>query len=279
MSGEMLTKKILFIGCGKMGSAIIKNLLNNGFEYHQFTILKPSKSNIITGVKYISSYQELIKDYQADIVVFAFKPQAAREILLDFSAKRIGHKITNSQTIFISILAGKEVNFLEKILGEQSRIIRLMPNLPTLINQGIFGYYSNSNITKSEINSLAKFLNGIGKNFATQDENLMNVVTAISGSGPAYLFLFIRSMIEAAIELGLDKKSAEKLVKQTICGSAKMALQYDEDLESLIESVASKGGTTEAALQVLHKNDQFKNIIFDAIKAAKARSIELSKAS
>ena len=269
-------KKILFIGCGKMGSAMVKNLLNNGFEYPQFTILKPSKSNIIIGVKYISSYQELPQNYQADIVVFAFKPQVAEKNLLDFKNKISEHKITHSKTIFVSILAGKEVNFFEKILGEKSKIIRLMPNLPTLINQGIFGYYTNSNITKSEINSLAKFLNGIGQNIAVVKEELINVITAVSGSGPAYLFLFVKYMVEAAVGLGLDKKCAEKLVEQTIYGSAKMALQSNDDLESLIESVASKGGTTEAALEVLKKDNQFKDIIFDAIKMANNKSISLS---
>ncbi len=256
-----------------MGSAIIRNLLANDFEYPQFTILKPSKKNLIVGVKYISSYQELPKNYQADIVVLAFKPQAAKEVLYEFAQ----HKIISSKTVIVSILAGKKTGFFEEILGEKTKIIRLMPNLPTLINQGIFGYYPNSHIKKSELKSLSNFLNAIGQNIAVEKEDLIDSVTAISGSGPAYLFLFIKLMIEAAIELGLDKKSAEKLVEQTIYGSAKMALLSNQDLEDLIESVASKGGTTEAALQVLQENNQFKKIIFDAVKAANKRAKELSK--
>jgi len=267
------SKQILFVGCGKMGGAIIKNLLRQGFEYPQFTILKPSKKNPITGIKQVSSYSQLPKNYQADIVILAFKPQAAEEILYEFSQ----HQITNSQTIIISILAGKTTEFFEEILGQKTKIIRLMPNLPTLINQGIFGYYPNLNIKKSDLKSLSKFLNGIGQNIAVKKESLIDAVTAISGSGPAYLFLFIKLMIEAAVELGLDKKSAEKLVEQTIYGGARMALEYDNDLETLIESVVSKGGTTEAALQVLHDNNQFKKVIFDAVKAANKRAIELSK--
>lgn len=256
-----------------MGSAIIGNLLANGFEYPQFTILKPSKKNPIVGVKRVSSYLELPKNYQADIIVLAFKPQAAKEVLYELAQ----HKIINSKTIIVSILAGKKTEFFEEILGNKTKIIRLMPNLPTLINQGIFGYYLNSNIKKSELKSLSNFLNAIGKNIIVDKEELIDAVTAISGSGPAYLFLFIKSMVEAAIELGLDKQSSEKLVEQTIYGSSKMALQYDGDLENLIESVASKGGTTEAALEVLHKNNQFKKIIFDAVKAANQRAIDLSK--
>ncbi len=273
MKTELNNKKILFIGCGKMGLAIVKNLLSQGFEYQQFTILKPSKSNRIVGVKYVSSYLELPKNYQADIVVFAFKPQVAQDILVEFSKQ----KIVNKNTIFISILAGKKTSFFENILGDKSKIIRLMPNLPTLINQGIFGYYVNKNIKKSEINSLAQFLNGIGQNIAVSNEDLINSVTAISGSGPAYLFLFIKSMIESAVSLGLNKKDAEKLVEQTIYGSAKMALDSSEDLEDLINSVASRGGTTEAALDVLYKNNQFKKIISSAVAAANKKSISLSK--
>lgn len=265
--------QILFIGCGKMGGALIKNLLQNDFEYPQFTVLKPSKKNLIAGIKYVADYQKLPKNYQADIVVFAFKPQVAAAILADFCQ----HKIYHPKTIFVSILAGKKIAFFENIFGEKAKIIRLMPNLPTLINQGIFGYFANNNLKKSEINSLAKFLNGIGENIAVDNEEMIDVVTAISGSGPAYLFLFIKSMIEGAVNLGLDQKLAQKLVTRTIYGSAKMALSPSQDLENLISSVASKGGTTEAALEVLHKNNQFKKVIFDAIKAANNRSQELSK--
>lgn len=269
----MKNKKILFVGCGKMGSAMLHNLILNGYKASDFTVIKPSKKNLIKGIKYISSASELSKNYQADLVIFTFKPQAAKEILSDFSKV----KITNSKTIFVSILAGKKVKFFEDILGKNAKVVRLMPNLPTLINQGISGFYLNKNITKSESLELLDFLNKIGKNIEVKKEELINSITAISGSGPAYLFLFIKSMIESAIELGLDKKSAEKLVEQTIYGSAKIALLTDKDLETLIESVASKGGTTEAALKVLNKNNQFKKVISGAVKAAHKRSLALSK--
>ena len=268
---NMANQKILFIGCGKMGSAIIKNLLNQGFEYSNFTILKPSKSNLIVGIKYISSYLELPKDYKADIVVFGFKPQVAKEILLDFAA----HKSFDKDTIFVSILAGTKTSFFEKILGEKAKVIRLMPNLPILINEGVFAYYLNQNIKKSEAENLSKFLNGIGKNVVLDKEELIDAVTPISGSSPAYLFLFIKYLVEAAVELGIDEKLAEILAKQTIYGSAKMALDSKENVDDLIKSVASKGGTTQAALDVLQEDDAFKKIISDAVRAAHQRSIEL----
>ncbi|MFT7086697.1 MAG: pyrroline-5-carboxylate reductase [Rickettsiales bacterium] len=270
-------QKILFIGCGKMGSAIIGGLLKQGFEYQNFTILKPSKNNMLVGIKYISSYAELPKDYVADIVVFGFKPQVAKDIIGDFVNHNSIQKMVDAKTIFTSILAGKKTNFFTEILGEDAKILRIMPNLPTFVGEGSFGYFFNQNIKKLEIESLSQFLNGIGKNVALTNEDLMNPLTAISGSSPAYLFLFINSMVEAGIKLGLDKESAEKLAKQAIYGSAKMALESDLNLDDLKKSVASKGGTTQAALDVLQKNDQLKKIVFDAMKAASERSEELSK--
>ena len=255
-----------------MGSAIVNNLLQQNFNHQQFTIFKPSQKNLIPNIKYISSYQDFSNNYQTDIVVFAFKPQMAKEILREF----IKHKITHPNTIFISIIAGKKTIFFENILGRQSKIVRIMPNLPTLINKGSCGYYLNSNIKKSELSNLINFFNAIGKNIDVEQENLLDVVTAISGSSPAYLFLFIKCLIDEGISLGLDKNSANKLVKQAIYGSAKMALQSDDNLESLIESVASKGGTTEAALAILQKDNQFKKIISNAAKAVIQRAKELS---
>jgi pyrroline-5-carboxylate reductase len=266
-------KKILFVGCGKMGVAIMQNLIQQGFEKSQFIVVKPSQNNIIPQIQHYSSYRDLAASYQADIVFFAFKPQMAKDILPDF----ISYKITNPNTIFISILAGTKIAFFEKYLGQGTKIIRLMPNLPTLINQGSFAYYCNNNITKPDINSLTKFLDAIGKNIVVAKESLIDVVTGISGSSPAYLFLFIKSLIDAGVSLGLDEDSATKLAKQAIYGSSRLALESDNNLDFLIKSVASKGGTTQAALDVLQSKDQFKNIIFEAVKSANNRAKELSQ--
>jgi pyrroline-5-carboxylate reductase len=272
---ELLDKKVLFIGCGNMGSAILKNLLRNGFNPANFSVLKPSQKNIIPNISYKSTYQEFPEKYQVDIIVFAFKPQNSSDILNNLSQNsHIYHK----NTIFISILAGKKVNFFEELLGKESKIIRLMPNLPTLINQGIFGYYGNSTIANSELfNELQVFLDAIGENILVDKEDLIDCVTAISGSGPAYLFLFIKTFIDSATNLGLSQDQAKKLVKQTVFGSAKMALDYEGDMENIIDSVVSRGGTTEVALEVFQKDKIFQKIFFDAANAAKNRAEELSR--
>ncbi len=310
MKEEFLQKQILFIGAGKMGLAIIKNLIKSGFLPQQIKVVKPSKNNQIAKIKYFTSISNLPKNYQADIVFFAFKPQMAEEILLDFTKQNqaqntiipenkaevenkkniktrlreikakddlLNLKTFNSQTIFISILAGKKITFFEQFLGQKAKIIRLMPNLPILINQGVSGYCFNAQIKKSDKKILKPLLDFIGDNIFLKKENLIDSITAISGSGPAYLFLFSQFLIESAIKLGLEAKTAENLVKKTIYGSAKMLLDSNQNLPNLIKNVASKGGTTEAALEVFHQDNQFREIIFKATKKAQKRAEELSK--
>jgi pyrroline-5-carboxylate reductase len=263
-------KKIFFLGCGKMGTSLLKALLKNGFESEDFLVMKPSDNNQIDKVNYVSSYEEIAKDYCADIVFFTFKPQKAKEILSNFAKQNI----YNSNTIFISILAGKRVTSFEDILGPDIKLVRLMPNLPIVIGEGIFAYFCNSKIKETEI---IDFLNLLGKNIKLEKEELIDVVTAISGSGPAYLFLFIQMMVEASKKLGLSPDISEKIIKQTIYGSAKMALTEDRDLDQLISDVASKGGTTEAALEILSEDNIMQNIITRATDAALSRARLLAK--
>ena len=151
-----------------------------------------------------------------------------------------------------------------------------MPNLPMLIGQGICSYYRNSNIKRKEITDL---LESLGKNIELDQEEFIDAVTAVAGSGPAYLFLFIKTMIDSAKKLGLTTSTATKLVKQTIYGSAKMALESNEPIEQLIIDVASKGGTTEAALSVLLRDNALDNIMIEAINAACNKSKILSSKS
>jgi pyrroline-5-carboxylate reductase len=266
----MPKKNIFFLGCGKMGGALIDGLIKNGVDSSSFLVLKPSDDNQIPQIKYVHSYSEIPSSYQADIVFFVFKPQMAKEILGNFAEQRI----FNSKTIFISVLAGKEISFFENILGKEIKFIRLMPNLPITVGEGIFAYFCNSNIKKNEAFSI---LTSLGNNVELEKEELMNAITAISGSGPAYLFLFTQMLINAAKKLGIDEEMAKKIVKQTIFGSAKMTLDTDEDLEQLIKNVASKGGTTEAALEILTKDNDMQQIINKATKSACDRAKILSE--
>lgn len=265
--------KIFFLGCGKMGSILAHNLVDEGtFKAKQITVLKKSDQNEISEFNYIKSIADLPKNYQADLVFIAIKPQDALTILPNFSEQKIFHK----NTIFISILAGKKIKFLQDIFGKDAKIVRSMPNLPIQYSQGIFPYLCNKNITSSEAENLKNIFDKFGSAFAIKNENLFDAATAIFGSGPAYIFLLQEIFAEIAVSLGIKKNEASKLVSKLFLGSALMAEFSPEDFSELRQSVTSKNGTTEAALKILQKDSALKNIFTQTINAAIQKSQDLS---
>jgi pyrroline-5-carboxylate reductase len=266
--------KILFLGCGKMGSILVENLLSEGStSIGQITVLKKSEKNKIPGLNYIQTPSSLPKNYQADLVFLTIKPQGSEKILREFADSKIFHK----NTIFISILAGKKIQFFEKIFGPKAKIIRSMPNLPIEYQQGVFLYFLNKNIKNSEAKKLKKIFAKFGLSFELKDENLFDGATAIFGSGPAYIFLLQEIFVEIATGLGVKKDAAERLVKKLFLGSALMSEFSEKKFSQLRESVTSKKGTTEAAVKILHKNSALKNLCKKAVDAAIKRSQELSQ--
>ncbi len=269
---KLQNQKIFFLGCGKMGSVIAQNLIEeSGIKGPQITVLKTSKSNQLESLNYIDLASSLPKNYQADLVFIAIKPQDATEILTKFSQEKIFHK----NTIFISILAGKKISFFEKIFGNEAKIIRSMPNLPIRDSQGIFPYLANKNLSKIELRNLDKLFQKFGQSFKLKDEKLFDAATAIFGSGPAYIFYLQEIFTEIAINSGINKDKASDLVRTLFLGSSLMSCNSDLSFSELRESVTSKGGTTEAALKII-KEPAIKNNFEKAIKAATARSKELS---
>lgn len=266
-------KNIFFLGCGKIGSILARNLVEENIcEAAQISVLKKSQQNKINGLNYIKKISDLPKNYQADLVFIAIKPQDAKEILAKFSQEKIFHK----NTIFISILAGRKIEFFEKIFGQKTKIIRSMPNLPIQYSQGIFAFLANKNLTKTEIKNLTKIFDKFGSAFEIKNENLFDAFTAIFGSGPAYIFLLQEIFTRISISLGIKKDKAGELVKKLFLGSVLMSEFSEENFSDLQKSVASKGGTTETALQILQKNSALKNLFKKAVEAAIARSKQLS---
>lgn len=246
--------KILLIGCGKMGSAML-----NGW-----------KKSGITGVEVIDpalgkEVGDLPKNFSPDYIVVAVKPQEMGNVLptiAKFSGK------------VISIAAGKKIKFIMSHMGKRT-IIRAMPNLPAVLGQGVTGAFSNKQLTTLERRDITKILSAFGELVWVKKESEIDMVTAISGSGPAYVFLFAQGLIEAAENMGFNSNQAEMLVFGTLKGSLNLAEKSGMDLDELIKSVASKGGTTEAALKVF-KAKNFKKIIGQAASAARKRSMQLS---
>lgn len=265
--------EVLFLGCGKMGSILANNLLEEKTALpSKIKILEHSEKNRIPALKYFSDTKSLPKNYQADLVFLAIKPQDSEKILKSFAKAPIFHQ----NTIFISILAGKKIEFFENIFGKSAKIIRSMPNLPIQDSQGIFAYLCNQNIKKSEATNLAKIFSHFGYALKLENENLFDVITAIFGSGPAYIFLLQEIFTEIALSHQIDEAQAADLIKQLFLGSALMSCNSKLNFTDLRESVTSKGGTTEAALKVLQQNSELKNIFKNAISAATAKSQELS---
>lgn len=270
----MKIKNIFFLGCGKMGSIIANNLLEESkFKPQQITVLKKTSNNQSFNFNYIKNTKELSHNYKADLVFIAIKPQDSEEILSQFVKANIFHK----DTVFISILAGKKIAFFEKILGKNTKIIRSMPNLPILHSQGIFPYLCNKNITKTEKNNLQKIFTKFGAAFQLKNEKLFDVTTALFGSGPAYIFHLQEIFNHIALKSGLKKLEAAELVKTLFLGTSLMSCNSELNFTGLKKSVTSKGGTTEAALAVLEKNQALEKLFDTAIKTATKKSENLSK--
>jgi pyrroline-5-carboxylate reductase len=267
--------KILLIGCGHMGKALLKAwILNTNYSFLVVDPLQYKKINRIFVNRlraFISA--DSIKDYKLiHLVIFAVRPQVILPVM-----KNINKYNFQNKTIFLSIVAGKKINFFIKYLSKKNQFIRIMPNMPAMINQGMSCLFANENVTKKNktfVNSL--FLN-VGKTLWLKNELEINKVTAISGSGPGYIFFIIDAFEKAALNLGLGERATKELVHQTFLGSIKLLLKEKQNAFILANNIAVKGGTTEAGLnkfkdkKVLHRT--FKKVI----KAAYSRANQLGK--
>ncbi len=266
-------KNIAFIGAGNMGGSIIGGLIKNGYpaskiwatnkDVQVLTQLK-QEFQINIGQENESACQ------QADIVVLCLKPQIMQEVVLSLA----DHIKENA--LIISIATGISSESLQAWLGANKAIVRCMPNTPALIQAGATGLYANKSVSQEQKNLAESILRAVGITVWLEDEALLDAVTAVSGSGPAYFFLIMEAMQDVAQQLGLDEKNAKLLILQTCFGAAKMALESQADLQTLRKRVTSPGGTTEQAVAVLEKN-KIRTIFQDALQAAQDRAKELAQ--
>lgn len=246
-----------------MGSAMLTGWIKSGIKADNIRVIDPYTSP--EGVKRFKTLNEL-DFFEPDYVVVAVKPQMLVDTLPALK------KFKNA--VFISIAAGKRIQLFKNILGTD-KIVRAMPNLPALIGEGVTGIYAENLDDKQA--EIGRLFNSLGKTVWLKSEDMVDSITAISGSGPAYVFLFIQSLIEAAQELGFEEIDAKNIATQTVLGSAKNVEYSTESAVILKENVTSKGGTTAAALSVLEDNNALKELVKEAAKAAFARSKELSE--
>lgn len=261
---------LVLLGCGKMGSAMLQGWLVGGLNHSSVTILdpKPSAWVIAQEAKGATVNGNLPKS--PAVVVLAVKPQMMGEALPHLAA------LGDGKPVFISIAAGTTISALETVLGSNTPIIRAMPNTPAAIGMGITALFGNDLVAETDLQMAETLLGAVGKTVRLADEAQMDAVTAVSGSGPAYVFHLIETMAAAGEAEGLQPELAMALAKATVAGAGALAGQADEDPAQLRVNVTSPGGTTQAALKVLmDEEDGFPPLLRKAIAAAANRGREL----
>ena len=271
----MITAQITLLGCGKMGSAMLKGWLADPGLNAQFTIIDPYSEHLgwARAHQQVAIYSDCDAAVAAGapvsgLIVLAVKPQMMDEAIAAFGSLR------DEKTAFLTIAAGISTSWLKARLGAQTQVLRAMPNTPASISKGVTALYFDP--AAANIAVLAtQLLRTIGAVVPIDDEALMDVVTAVSGSGPAYVFLMAEAMTTAAVTAGLPVALAKHLAEATVAGAGALIEAADESPSTLRENVTSKGGTTAAALAVLMADDGLPSLMERAIQAAKKRSVEL----
>jgi pyrroline-5-carboxylate reductase len=261
--------RILFIGGGNMATALIGGLLKQGFKPADLRVVEVSEEARLRLQQQfgVGTTGSLATDIAEDVVLLAVKPQQMRALATELSACLRGQLV-------ISIAAGIRTADLARWLGGYDRIVRVMPNMPALIRAGISGLFAPAAVSQADRDSAQGILGAVGGVVWVRNELDLDAVTAISGSGPAYVFYFIEALEQAAVELGLNDTQANELAVQTFVGAAALAASSDDAASVLRARVTSKAGTTEAALKAMEAND-IKRKVVEAVRAAARRSREL----
>ena len=262
-----------FIGAGNMAYALIKGLLSDGFEAKNINVSDANpelleKRSSELGVTAQPDNVSLLNN--SDIVVFAVKPQ-----VLSVVCHELKNKASTDQ-LFVSIVAGIKSKDINRWLGGDFALVRTMPNTPALFQSGVTGLYANELVNDLQKKSVNLLLSAVGECFWVNEENLLDAITAISGSGPAYFFLMMQSMKQATMALGLDEDTADALSIKTSLGASIMATNSGKDSRTLRAEVTSPNGTTQSAIETF-QDQNFEGIVAAATRAAYDRARELSQ--
>ncbi|MBN1298297.1 MAG: pyrroline-5-carboxylate reductase [Actinobacteria bacterium] len=268
----MFEYKLGIIGTGNMAEAILKGVINSGaLKVEDINAIEKIQKRAdyihsVYNIKFQSCLDELA--INSKYILISVKPADVPGLL-----KKIAPFLSHADNVIISIAAGVPLRLYEIHLGQSFPAIRIMPNTPALLGQGISAISYGSFVKSSDLDFVKKLVSGFG-HYVLIDEKLQNAVTAISGSGPAYFFLFCKMLAEAAVKMGIDRKTALKLVTHTAAGAAEMMKAFNSDTDMLIKMVASPGGTTEAALSEFTSSG-FGSIVEKASEMARRRAFEI----
>jgi pyrroline-5-carboxylate reductase len=269
----MLSENIGIIGAGKMGSAIIKGILKAGTVTEKQLVASDPIEELgkalakETGIRFVNDNMEVVDT--SDIVLLAVKPQVIDGVLLEIAGAAKHNKL------FVSIAAGVPLSRLESCLPDGTHVVRVMPNTPCLVGEGASAYSGGRYASSQDLSRVGEIFSSVGIAIAVEEQHL-DAVTALSGSGPAYVFLFIESLTAGGVKMGLSFDVALELAIQTVLGSAIMARSTGQHIAELRDAVTSPGGTTIAGLHALEEG-AFRATVMNAISSATERSIQLGR--
>ncbi len=264
--------KCCIIGVGKMGEALLKGLLSRAKKEEFFLTayeISPQRRKEIEELYPVSmakSLDEALEDTQ--VILLAVKPQQMGKLLEEMKDKTLG-------PLIVSVAAGIPISYIKDRVAKDARIVRVMPNTPALVGEGVLAYALGPGTTEEDRKLVEELLSPLGT-VVEVPERLMDAVTALSGSGPAYVFLFLQALSDAGVRVGLPRDLANTLALKTMTGSLKLLEELQEHPAKMIEMVTSPGGTTIAALAVMERAG-LRGIVMDAVAAAEARSRELGQ--
>jgi pyrroline-5-carboxylate reductase len=266
---------LLLIGCGKMGRALLSGWLAPDGPAHRIHVVEPDAEGrralpTHARLSVHADAASLPGDLRPDVCILAMKPQQMDQALPPY------RPFAAAGSCMLSIAAGRTIASFDRLFGAEAALVRAMPNTPAAIRRGVTALYANAHTTRAQKTLCAALMEAVGMTVWVADEDAMNIVTALSGGGPAYVFLLIETLAQAGTQAGLDPDLANRLARQTVIGAGELAHQAVEDPASLRRNVTSPGGTTKAALDVLMNEDGLQPLFNRALGAAIARSRELA---
>jgi pyrroline-5-carboxylate reductase len=269
-----MTSSLILVGCGKMGGALLEGWLDRGVDPADVVVVEPhvqaAGPAIARGVMVVAAADAVPAAKRPDVVVFAVKPQMMEGVLPGYARFAAGGPV------FLSIAAGKTIGYFQRHLGKDAAIVRAMPNTPAAVRRGMTVACANPLVTDAQRRLCDDLLNAVGEVAWIDDEAHLDAVTALSGGGPAYVFLLAEGLAQAGIDAGLPADLAHRLARVTVAGSGELLHRSAEPPSVLRQNVTSPGGTTAEALKVLMASDGWQPLLSKAIAAATKRSRELA---
>lgn len=274
-----MADSLILLGCGKMGGAMLRGWLDQGIvggRTWPVTVVEPAADSVrdfidTPGLLHVARIEDLPPRVKPSVVVLAVKPQT-----MDDALKALAPRMAAASPMFLSIAAGKNLAYFARHLGEDAAVVRAMPNTPAAVGRGATVATANRHVTAAMRATAGQLLGAVGDVHWVGDEGLMDAVTALSGGGPAYVFLLIEVLAEAGVQAGLPGDLAMSLARATVCGAGELARLSPEPAATLRQNVTSPNGTTLEALKVLMAPDGLQPLFTRAIAAATRRSRELA---